>query len=151
MFITFCGHSHFSKANEYEQKIITLLLNEVGDKPVVFYLGGYGEFDALAYKCCKKYKETHPMASLIFVTPYITESYDHNHLRDCRDKYDDIFYPELEKIPPKFAIVYRNRWMVEKSDLVICGITHAFGGAYKTYLYAKKKKKKIFNITDWNE
>ena len=150
MIVTFFGHSHFSKAKEYKQKIIDLLLSEVCDTPVNFYLGGYGDFDTLAYECCKKYKEQHPEASLIFITPYITEEYDRNHLRYYRAKYDDIFYPELEKIPPKFAIVYRNRWMIEKSDLVICGITHDFGGAYKTYLYAKKKKKKIFNITDWD-
>ena len=150
MIVTFCGHATFSKSAEYESKIIDLLLAEIGDTPVNFYLGGYGEFDALAYKCCKKYKETHPQASLIFITPYITEEYSRNHLSLYKDKYDEIFYPELEGVPLKFAIVYRNRWMVEQSDIVICGITHSWGGAYKTYLHAKKKKKRIFNLTDSN-
>ena len=37
--------------------------------------------------------------------------------------------------------------MIENSDCVIAYITHTFGGAYSTYLYAKKKGKAIFNIS----
>lgn len=149
MIVTFCGHSSFTHSREHEEKIVNILNTKIGENQVDFYLGGYGGFDTLAYACCKKYQETHPNAKLIFVTPYITEEYERNHLINYRDKYDEIIYPELEKIPLKFAIVYRNRWMIEKSDLVICGISHSWGGAYKTYLHAKKKSKRIFNILDF--
>ena len=148
MIITFCGHSQFTRTAEYEQKILAFLEEKVGDKPADFYLGGYGSFDAFAYDCCKKYKATHPDASLIFITPYMTVEYQKNHLDYQKKRYDDIIYPEIEDKPPRFAITYRNRWMVEQADYVICGINHYWGGAYKTYQYAKRKKKYIYNVTD---
>ena len=119
----------------------------IGDDHAELYLGGYGSFDAFARRCGKKYQETHPNTKLVFITPYITIDYQKNHLEYEKNLYDDIIYPELEKVPLKFAISYRNRWTVEKADCVIAYITHDFGGAYQTYKHAKKKQKQIFNIS----
>ena len=148
MVITFCGHAQFAKTVEYERKILAFLEEKIGDQSAEFYLGGYGAFDALAYDCCKTYKASHPNVSLVFVTPYITVEYQRNHLESLKAEYDAILYPEIEGKPLKFAIAYRNRWMVEKADYVVCGIDHSWGGAYTTYRYAKQKKKTIFNIVD---
>lgn len=147
MIVTFCGHDQFHKTQEYEQKIFAFLEEKVGDQPVEMYLGGYGDFDGFAYDCCKKYKERHPKAVLVFVTPYLTVEYQQSHLKYQKTKYDLILYPEIENKPLRFAIFYRNRWMVKKADYVICGIDHDWGGAYKTYQYAKRQKKPIINIT----
>ena len=118
----------------------------IGDDSVEFLLGGYGGFDSFAYSCCKKYKSTHPSASLIFVTPYISESYQRTHLNEYAEIYDTIIYPPLENVPPKFAIIYRNRYSVEKADVIISYINHKFGGAYAAFQYARSLKKEIFNI-----
>ncbi|MBE6601361.1 MAG: hypothetical protein E7637_02495 [Ruminococcaceae bacterium] len=150
MIVTFCGHAHFSKSEEYERKILTFLKEKVGDQPADMFLGGYGAFDSFAYDCCKKYKGTHPNISLVFVTPYLSVEYQKNHLYYQQTRYDSILYPEIEDKPPRFAIIYRNRWMIEQADYVICGITHDWGGAYQTYQYAKRKKKHIFNVTEKN-
>ena len=64
----------------------------------------------------------------------------------CNRIYDETVYPEIEKKPLRFAIVYRNRWMVEMADYVVAYINRDWGGAYKTYEHAKRKKKPIFNI-----
>ena len=61
--------------------------------------------------------------------------------------YDSIIYPEIENKPKRYAITYCNRYMVEKADFVVAYITHDWGGAYKTYKYAKQKKKEILNIS----
>lgn len=151
MIITFCGHSRFFGLKEYEQKLLDFLLEKVGDTPADMYLGGYGDFDNFAYSCCKKYKETHKNVSLIFITPYMTEEYQKKHLEYIKTVYDEIIYPEIENKPLKFAISYRNKWMVEKADFVVCGINHSTGGAYQTYLYAKRKKKEIFNVMNFIE
>ena len=148
MIITFCGHSQFPKPLEYEEKLHALLEKIVGDSAADMYLGDYGDFDSLAYNCCKKYKETHPNVSLIFITPYITPGYSRNHLEIQKGKYDAIIYPEIEDKPLKFAISYRNKWMVERADCVICGIMHKWGGAYTSYQHALRKKKAIYNIVD---
>ena len=148
MIVTFCGHAQFTKTKEIEGRLLALLHQKIGDHPVKFYLGDYGAFDAFAYDCCKEYRRSHPNVSLVFVTPYVTIGYRRNDLRYWKGRYDEIIYPEIEDKPSKWAILYRNQWMVEQSDCVICGITHDWGGAYKTYQYAKRKNKEIFNVAD---
>jgi len=147
MIVTFCGHGNFQKTEEYERKIIAFLEEKIGDSSADMYLGEYGGFDRFAYDCCKKYKNTHPNISLIFVTPYLSVEYQKNHLEYKQSRYDLILYPEIEDKPKRFAISYRNKYMVEQADYVIAYIDHAFGGAFKTYQYAKRKKKAIINIT----
>ena len=146
MIVTFCGHSQYTGSGKDEELIISVLTRIIGDRHAELYLGGYGSFDAFARKCGKKYQEAHPNTKLIFVTPYITVGYQKNHLDCKKNLYDEIIYPNLEDKPPKFAISYRNKWMVEQADYVIAYITHEWGGAYQTYKYAQRKNKPIFNI-----
>ncbi len=146
MIITFFGHSDFVRTDEYEQKLLSVLEERVGNSPADMYLGGYGNFDSFALECCKKYKQTHPNITLIFVTPYLNASYQLNHLNFLKTVYDTIIYPEIENKPPKFAISHRNKYMAENADLVICYITRTRGGAYSAYKYAERKGKEIFNL-----
>ena len=111
------------------------------------YLGGYGGFDSFAYSCCKKYQETHPKISLVLVTPYLTTNYPSHQLNG----YDAILYPELENKPKRYAIVYRNQFMIEQADYVVAYISHSWGGAYRAYQYGKSKGKKIYNLADFEE
>ncbi len=148
MIISFFGHSNFRRDPKYERKLLNCLYEKVGDRLAYMYFGGYGEFDDFAYECCKKYKQTHPNVVLVFLTPYITLENQRNHL-DCRKtQYDEIIYPEIERRPLKYAILYRNQWMAEQADLSIFAVKHSWGGAYKAYQYAIKKKKSVFNLID---
>ena len=151
MIVTFCGHANFSGSNEYENKILSFLEDTVGDSVADMYLGGYGGFDEFAYRCCKKYQNTHPNISLVFVTPYLTLDYQRNHLNIQKDRYDLILFPEIEDKPNRFAIVYRNRYMVEMADYVVTYVSHSWGGAYETYRYAKRKDKHIINLAAFEE
>ncbi|MBO5904045.1 MAG: hypothetical protein J6Q64_01555, partial [Clostridia bacterium] len=94
----------------------------------------------------KKFKEAHPKAWLVFVTPYIDEKYIKSKT-EFADAFDTIVYPPIENVPKKFAIPRRNEWMVEQANIVIACVSHSFGGAYDTYKHAKKKGKRIYNIS----
>ena len=61
-------------------------------------------------------------------------------------RYDAILYPEIEDKPLRFAITYRNKYMVERADYVIAYIDHDWGGAYTAYKHAIRKNKSIFNL-----
>jgi hypothetical protein len=55
----------------------------------------------------------------------------------------DTLLPDgIETAPRRFAISFRNKWMVNKSDFVICYITHSFGGAAQYVELAKRQGKK---------
>ena len=148
MIIAFFGHAQFFSTEEYERKLLDFLEVAVGDQSADFYLGDYGEFDHFVYNCCKRYQITHPNVKLVFITPYITEKYQKNKLEVQKKRYDEMIYPDIEDKPLKYAISYRNRWMVEQADCVVFGIYHKWGGAYQAYKYAKSRKKELFRLTE---
>ena len=85
---------------------------------------------------------------MVFVTPYITAAYQKKCLEEQKNQYDAILYPPIEDKPPKYALVYRNRYMAEKADLMIVYVNRTWGGAYQMYKCAKQKGKPIFNLAD---
>lgn len=144
MTVTFCGHSDFVPSTAIEACLLSVLESQIGDSPAELLLGGYGNFDRFAFRCGKIFQQTHPQVSLIYVTPYmVTERQT-----SVGAEYDGIVYPPLEHIPPRYAILHRNRYMVERADLVIACITRSRGGAYQTYLHARRKGKTMINLAD---
>lgn len=143
--ISFFGHRDFI-ASEGVKRKLTDLLTELSSSNdyIEFFFGGYGSFDSFAYSCVKE--ASLPDARRIFVTPYITESYQKNHLEYIKQNYDEIIYPEIENVPLKFAITARNRWMVEQSDLIIFYVGRKFGGAYDALLHSLRSGKKTVNL-----
>lgn len=148
MIITFCGHRDFVATPALEQKLLSVFKEQLHDSPADLYLGGYGNFDGFALRCGHIYKTQHPQISLIYVSPYITPTQANGAISREASRYDQILYPGLERVPPRYAILYRNRYMAEQADLVIAYITRSRGGAYQMYQYAKRKGKIIYNLAD---
>ena len=137
MTVTFCGHSKINRTEDFSKWLDMILPSFIEGGAVTFYLGGYGVFDGLAAAALRRQKETYPQIGLILVLPYLNREIN----ASC---YDSTTYPPLEKVPPRYAIVKRNEWMVCESDVVISGVTHSWGGAAKTLEFAQRKKKVIF-------
>ncbi len=149
MIVAFCGHSDYISSSEDEKKVLEILESRVGGLPCEIFLGEYGFFDSFAFRCAKRYKQTHPAVKLVFITPYLLETNTEVRKKEL-EKFDYILYPQLEKIPPRYAIIHRNRWIVEQADILISYISHSFGGAYKMFQYAKKRNIEIYNIAPWD-
>ena len=105
-------------------------------RSTTFYLGGYGDFDSLAAAAVRRQKTKYPNIEAVLVLAYLNREMD-------ASRYDGTTYPPLETVPPRYAIVRRNEWMVRESDVVISGVTHGWGGAAKTLDYAKRRGKVI--------
>lgn len=141
MTITFCGHSDLYDKGEVEQWLFKITGDLIQKGAKTFYLGGYGSFDNLAKSVLLKHKRGYPNLEIVLVVPYI------NHTM-LTDGYDGTLYPPLERVPPRFAIVKRNEWMVQQADIVIAYVTHGYGGAATTLKYANRKKKIAINYPD---
>lgn len=137
MIVTFCGHSEIDQTEGFSTWLDMILPSLIEGGADTFYLGGYGAFDRLAAAAVRKQKETYPHIEMILVLAYLSRDID-------AARYDGTTYPPLEKVPPRYAIVRRNEWMVRESDIVISGVTHDWGGAAKTLEFAQKKRKVIF-------
>ena len=149
MIITFFGHSSYMYNAIEEEKLFHLIEAISHNDIVEFYLGGYGKFDALAEKCCKRYKEKHGESKIIFITPYINKWLD-DRKEYINKRYDEIIYPELEGVPPKYAILRRNEWMIKKANHVFFYVNTHYGGAYKAMLFAAKHNVPYTNIYSGN-
>lgn len=147
MVITFCGHSNFEPTPEIERKLLGVL-EQYNTEPLQFLCGGYGSFDGFAARCCRKFKEQHPATKVILVVPYQDEEYLKRN-KEYFALFDEIEYPLERKVPQRYAILERNKKMVEEADVVIGYIKRTWGGAHETFQYAIKKQKVTHNLFEF--
>lgn len=136
MTVTFCGHREVhepEKVKAWLKEVVESLILEGTD---TFYLGGYGQFDALAAAVVREKKERYPQIRSVLVLPYLDREFD-------ASAYDETVYPPLENVPRRYAISRRNEYMVDHADVVVAYVVYSFGGAGKTLKYAERKQKRI--------
>lgn len=135
---TFFGHADAPEDIEPILKtvLITLIKNFNVD---TFYLGHNGNFDKIVQKVLWDLGNEYRIKSYI-VLAYLPK-------KQINYKLETLYPEKIELVPKQFAISYRNKWMIEKSDYVITFVTHTFGGAYKAKMQAEKKGKNIINLT----
>lgn len=144
MKISFFGHRKLNDLKEIKEKV-TVILDEIikNNTLVEFFCGSYGNFDSVCYSIAKNFKNKNQNIKITFVTPYIDDSY----LRNINSNmYDEIVYPPIENSPKRLAIIKRNEWIINESDLIIFYVKNNFGGAYTALQYSKRKNKRIINI-----
>ncbi len=146
MVISFCGHRDFTPDAEKEKTIIDILLKYAEtEKKVICYTGGYGAFDWFAASCVRKAQVKAKNIRNCLIIPYITPSYL-DRIKIYKEEFDEIIYPSLEGVPLRFAIIRRNEWIIDNSDLLIACVKCSWGGTAKTLQYAKRKKLTIIYI-----
>jgi len=136
MIITFCGHDDVPDIHKVGEWLSHVLDQFIHEETVIFYLGGYGGFDRLAASVVRQKQKVNPAAQAVLVVPYLNRKYDES-------GYDDTLFPPLDSVPPRYAILKRNEWMVAQADVVVAYVTHGWGGAAKTLEYARAKSKKV--------
>lgn len=144
-----CGFGHRMMLMDIEKPLREVLERLVEERGVrVFYTGGMGEFDELFARTVRSMKRDCPSLRLVLVAPYLTERFN-------MDKafyealYDEILIPaELDGVHPKAAIGLRNRWMVDRSDIVIAALHRDFGGAAEAVRYAKNRGKVVIRCRE---
>ena len=136
MIITFCGHANVPDTGKVREWLCNVLDQFVYEENVICYLGGYGGFDGLAAAVVRQKQKANAALQSVLVIPYLNRHYDES-------EYDFTLFPPLEGVPPRYAILRRNEWMVAQADVVIAYVIHSWGGAAKTLEYAQAKKKKV--------
>lgn len=110
-----------------------------------FLVGTHGAFDSMALKALREMKNKHPHIAYSVVLAYMPAEKQENELYH----YSETLLPEgIETAPKRFAISWRNKWMVRESDVVVCYITHSWGGAAQFVKYAKNQGKEIINLQE---
>lgn len=145
MTATFCGHSKFPLDQNQQNRLTGIIEKTILSGVNIFLCGAYGDFDNICAEILLSLKQKYPQLKIIAVTPYITEAYQTQN-KYLEKNYDEVIYPPIEKTPYRLAIIKRNEWMVDNSDIIISGVVFSFGGAARILSYAKRKKKEIISI-----
>lgn len=104
----------------------------------LFYVGNHGNFDRMAAGILREVSELYPHIRYYVVLAYLTK-------HSPRDV-PTVFPEGIECVPKQFAIDFRNRFIVEQSDVIVAYVNRSLGGAFKFTEMARNKGVKIINI-----
>ncbi len=137
---TFFGHRECPDAVEPRLwAVLETLIVEHGVD--LFYVGHQGQFDALVRRTLRTLCQTYPRIHYAVVLAYLPGPGG-----DPQDYADTLFPEGIETVPRRYAISWRNRWMLGRADYVVTYVTHSWGGAARFAELAKKQGKMVWNL-----
>ena len=137
---TFFGHRDCPET--IKPKIHVAVVNLIENHGVtMFYVGNQGNFDRMVRSILKEVTTTYPEVGYAVVLAYMPSA------KKRADDFSNTLLPEgIEKVSKRFAIPWRNRWMIDHADYVITYVTLPYGGAAKAKILAAKMHRAIFEL-----
>lgn len=134
---TFFGHSDCPDTLKPAlKKVLIELISNNGIE--MFYVGHQGRFDALVHSTLQELKQQYPQINYAVVLAYMPGK------AISADGYTNTMFPEgIESVHPRYAISWRNNWMLKQSQFVVAYVTHSWGGAARYVSKAEKQKKTV--------
>ena len=137
---TFFGHreSPDSIKPQLREVLIDLVTNHDAE---MFYVGNQGRFDGIVCSVLRELEKEYPEIHYAVVLAYLPGK------KNEYDDFSDTMLPEgIETVHPRYAIEWRNRWMLQRADFVVTCIAHPWGGAAKFAEKAKRDGKTVINL-----
>lgn len=139
---TFFGH-HDCPA-EVKPKLREVLIDLIENHSVdMFYVGNKGAYDWIVRSVLQELSQEYAHIHYAVVLERMPGKRD----EDIPEDYSDTMLPEgIEEVSPRFAIVWRNKWMLRQSDYVVTYVTHSWGGATQFAAMAERQKKTVIRL-----
>ena len=138
MICTFFGHRDASEKVVFALKEVIESLIKKGIKS--FYVGNNGNFDAMVRRQLEDLSKAYEINFTVVLAYLPEDRREHENLANT-------IYPEgIESVPKRFAISWRNKWMLKQADVVITYVTHPSSGAWEFEKLAVKQGKRVINI-----
>ena len=136
---TFFGHRDCPAS--IEAHLREVLIDLIEHKNVnVFYVGNNGAFDKIAARTLRDLNTIYPHISCFTVLAYLPQ-------KDCNPEYNSTIFPEgIENVPKRFAISWRNNWMLDHAEYVVTYVSRSYGGAAKFAEKACRLCKCVINL-----
>lgn len=142
----FFGHRDFLYGT-YEKQVREIVVSLIEKEQVTqFYAGGRGAFDWFCAKIVADIKKEYSQILLTQVLSYIPQKKDEFGYKP--PYFDDSVYLLEKQVPPKFAISETNKILVKKSDFIVSGVWHNWGGAYSAVEFAKRQGKTVIDVVE---
>jgi len=134
---TFFGHRDCPAS--IEQELCDVLTDLIENHAVdTFFVGQQGAFDKMAASVLKELAAIYPNIQFSIVLDRLPAGQI--------DNPNTMFPDGIEFVHPRYAISWRNRWMIKNSDYVVAYVTHSWGGAAKFTRFAQRQNKTVINL-----
>ena len=143
---SFFGHRLFVECGLDKKHLEEMIEEQIKSGHTDFMVGMHGEFDTMVLRSLLLLKDKYPHINIYKVYTSIKRLYKDSKDYCLNDKYTMISFP-IEELHYKQQIIFTNKCMVDKSDLVICYLRdNELGGTKLIIDYAKKQNKRIINL-----
>lgn len=142
MTCTFFGHRYVQK--EIEPMLRSTLIDLIENRGAeLFYVGNQGAFDAMVTRVIRELSDRYPIRA------YTVLAYLPVGENGASDELLPTILPDgIETVPRRFAIYFRNKWMIAQSDFVVTHVmNHIASGAAQFKALAEKQGKAVINLT----
>lgn len=139
MTVTFFGHKDTPK--EIEPTLRVTLVDLIENQGAsVFYVGNNGNFDTMVRRQLENLSQTYPITYNVVLAYLPTKKSEY-------DDFTNTLIPEgIESVPKRFAISWRNKWMIGQSDIVITYVARTYGGAWQFKAMAERQGKTVIEL-----
>ena len=139
MTVTFFGHKDTPK--EIEPTLRTTLIDLIENHGATeFYVGNNGNFDTMVRRQLEELSQVYPITYSVVLAYLPTKKSEY-------EDHSNTILPEgIETVPKRFAISYRNKWMVEQSDIVVTYVARTYGGAWQFKAMAERQGKTVIEL-----
>ncbi len=101
-----------------------------------FIVGVHGGFDRIALKALALSKERFPSIRIYLLTAFHPAIYP---LTTPPYTEGALYPPDMERVPPRYAIVHANRYMINHTDFLIANLKYAPSNTATFIRFAQKK------------
>lgn len=135
----FFGHRNCPiTVKEILKDVLVRLIEENGVD--TFYVGNNGAYDRICASVLKELAIIYPHIKYGIVLAYMPKENDNG-------DYSNTMLPEgIENVPKRFAISWRNKWMLKQANYVVTYVAHSWGGAAQFADMAKRQNKTVINL-----
>ena len=108
-----------------------------------FYVGNQGQFDHMVQHHLQMLTSDFPHIRCFIILHQLPTT-----TASPQSSLPSLFPEGLEYVHPKYALVHRNRWMVQQADVIVAYVLHDWGGAAQFTAYARHQGKPVFNLAE---
>lgn len=140
---TFFGHR--SIPEEVKSTLRSTLTDLIENHSVdIFYVGNHGGFDTMVRKVLSELSDQYAVTYYV-VLAYMPAKRSNS---DYTDYTETLLPVGIETVPKRFAITYRNKWMIQHADYVVTYVTSGIAsGAAQFKQYAEKHGKNVIELS----
>ena len=137
---TFFGHGDCP--DDLRPLLKNVILNLIATHGVnMFYVDHQGGFDGLVRGVLRELGQEYSEVRYAVVLAYLPSE------RSAPFGLSDTMLPEgIELVHPRFAISWRNNWMLQQADFVVAHVSHPWGGAPQYVQKAIRSSKTVINL-----